>query len=49
MNTTDMTYAKHKQNYMKFWFEVTRKIKVWMAGKYYIVSPGSRPSLHEVA
>jgi len=45
----DMKYAKHKQNYMTFWFEVTRKIKVWMAWKYYIVPPGNRPSIYEVA
>lgn len=45
----NMIYAKQKQKYMKFWFKVTRKIKVWMAWKYYIVSPGNRPSIHEVA
>jgi len=49
MNTMDMKYAKQKQNYMTFWFEVTRKIKVWIAWKYYILSPGNRPSIHEVA
>jgi len=48
MNTVGMKYAKQQQNYMKFWFEVTRKIKVWMAWKYYTVSPENRPSIHEV-
>jgi hypothetical protein len=31
MNTMDMTYEKQKQNYIKFWFEATRKIKEWLA------------------
>lgn len=44
-----MKYAKQKQNYTKFWFEATRKIKVWMAWKYYIVLPGNRPLIHDVA
>jgi hypothetical protein len=45
----DMKYAKQTQNYMTFWFDVTRKIKVSMSWKYYIVSPGNRPAIHEVA
>jgi len=49
MNTKDMKYAKQKQNYIKFWFEATTKINVWMAWKYYIVPPGNRPSIHDVA
>jgi hypothetical protein len=49
MNTKDMKYAKQKQNYIKFCFEATTKINVWMAWKYYIVPPGNRPSIHDVA
>jgi len=49
INTMDMKYAKQKQNYIKFCFEVTRKIKVWMAWNYHIVPPGNRPSVHEIA
>jgi len=49
MNTMDMKYAKQKQNNIKFWFEATRKIKVRMAWKYYVVPPENRPSTHDVA
>ena len=49
MNTVDMKYVKQKQKYITFWFEVTRKIKVWVAWKDEIVPPGKRPSIYEVA